>query len=100
VKVDPEPQSITYLGFVEVITKGTKNGPANGGNKDAFAMLHSRQELRNLNKNIVAILRIIWRIQPKEKKRSSSQCCQIFLIQLYQNGEKYTKGPQNVPNGP
>jgi hypothetical protein len=29
----------------------------------------------------------------------SYQGCQIFLGTTYQNGEKYTKWPQNVPNG-
>jgi hypothetical protein len=27
------------------------------------------------------------------------QDCQIFLDPKYQNGEKYTKLPQNIPNG-
>jgi hypothetical protein len=27
------------------------------------------------------------------------QGCQIFLGPKYQNGEKYTKLPQNIPNG-
>jgi hypothetical protein len=27
------------------------------------------------------------------------QCCQIFLGTTYQNGEKYTKLSQNIPNG-
>jgi hypothetical protein len=28
------------------------------------------------------------------------QGCQIFLGTKYQSGEKYTKLPQNIPNGP
>jgi hypothetical protein len=28
-----------------------------------------------------------------------AQGCQIFFGTTYQNGEKYTKQPQNVPNG-
>jgi hypothetical protein len=31
--------------------------------------------------------------------RYSGQGCQIFLGTIYQNGEKYTKLPQNIPNG-
>jgi hypothetical protein len=29
-----------------------------------------------------------------------NQGCQIFLGPKYQNGEQYTKLPQNIPNGP
>jgi hypothetical protein len=29
----------------------------------------------------------------------SEQGCQIFLGPKYENGEKYTKLPQNIPNG-
>jgi hypothetical protein len=28
-----------------------------------------------------------------------AQGCQIFLGTRYRNGEKYTKRPQNIPNG-
>jgi hypothetical protein len=31
---------------------------------------------------------------------SLHQGCQIFLGTTYQNGKKYTKSPQNIPNGP
>jgi hypothetical protein len=30
---------------------------------------------------------------------TSKQGCQIFIGPKYQNGEKYTKLPQNIPNG-
>jgi hypothetical protein len=29
----------------------------------------------------------------------NEQGCQIFLVPKYQNGEKYTELPQNIPNG-
>jgi hypothetical protein len=29
----------------------------------------------------------------------ANQGCQIFLATTYQNGNKYTKQPENVPNG-
>jgi hypothetical protein len=32
-------------------------------------------------------------------KRNHTQGCQIFLGPKYQKGEKYTKLPQNIPNG-
>jgi hypothetical protein len=34
----------------------------------------------------------------KYSSHISEQGCQIFLGTTYQNGEKYTKGPQNLPN--
>jgi hypothetical protein len=33
------------------------------------------------------------------QKRAKVQGCQIFLATTYQNGEKCTKLPQNIPNG-
>jgi hypothetical protein len=37
---------------------------------------------------------VIWNIlQP------GTQCCQIFLGSIYPNREKYTKSPQNIPDG-
>jgi hypothetical protein len=32
-------------------------------------------------------------------RRRGKQGCQIFLGPKYQNGGKYTKLPQNIPNG-
>jgi hypothetical protein len=38
--------------------------------------------------------------KPLDSKASCvAQGCQIFLGTKYQNGEKYTKLPQNIPNG-
>jgi hypothetical protein len=34
-----------------------------------------------------------------ESVLSDAQGCQIFLGPEYQNGENYTKLPQNIPNG-
>jgi hypothetical protein len=32
-------------------------------------------------------------------QKPENQGCQIFLGTRYRNGEKYTKPPQNIPNG-
>jgi hypothetical protein len=37
--------------------------------------------------------------QCSRKKKAFCQGCQIFIGPKYQNGEKYTKLSQNIPNG-
>jgi hypothetical protein len=38
-------------------------------------------------------------LNPQPTVKQWDQGCQIFLGPKYQNGDKYTKLPQNIPNG-
>jgi hypothetical protein len=51
---------------------------------------------------VVGVVSARWRLARflllRVLRKNHTHGCQIFLDTKYQNGEKYTKWPQNIPN--